>query len=96
LNRQDLPALTFPDFHTTKKNLYFYPVMNFKKTIPLRVVIHPRDVENITGKKGRTARNMLQLIRKKYGKQKQQFITVDEFCRFTGLEQDAVRRFMVA
>ena len=64
--------------------------------IPQRVVIHPRDVENITGKKGRTARHHLQTIRKALGKQKHQFVTVSEFCSFTGLAEEMVRRFMIA
>jgi hypothetical protein len=69
--------------------------MPFKKTIPKRAVIHSRDVENITGRKGRTAQRLLQKIRDYFGKQKFQFITVEEFCQFTGIDEAIVRAFLL-
>jgi predicted RNA-binding protein YlqC (UPF0109 family) len=68
--------------------------MLFKKTIPQRAVIHSRDVENITGRKGRTAQTILQNIRKAFGKQKYQFVTVSEFCQFTGIDEPTVRQYI--
>ena len=64
------------------------------KNILRRVVVFPRDVENITGKKGRTARRYLQKMRKAYGKNERQFITVKEFSSFSGIEEDVIHRFM--
>ena len=69
--------------------------MLVKKTIPKRAVIHPKDVENITGRSGRTAQHLLQKIRKALGKEKFQFVTVNEFCLFTGIEEELVRDFLV-
>jgi predicted RNA-binding protein YlqC (UPF0109 family) len=69
--------------------------MSFKKNIPPRAVIHSRDVENITGRKGRTAQRLLQTIRKAIGKAKFQFITVSEFCQFTGIDEVTVRGFLL-
>jgi hypothetical protein len=39
------------------------------RKIPLRLVIYPKDVENITGRRDRTARKLLQKIREALGKQ---------------------------
>jgi hypothetical protein len=69
--------------------------MLLKKTIPQRAVIHSRDVENITGYKTRTAQNLLQTIRKVLDKEKYQFVTVAEFCTFTGIDEETVRECML-
>jgi hypothetical protein len=69
--------------------------MLLKKTIPKRIVIYPRDVENITGCKPRTAQYLLQNIRKAFDKEKFQFITIYEFCLFTGLDEELVRECMM-
>lgn len=63
--------------------------------IPNRIVIYARDIENITGRKERTARQLLQRIRKANGKVPGQFVTIAEFCRFTGLKEEEVSRFLV-
>lgn len=69
--------------------------MLLKKNITLRAVIYPRDVENVTGCKPRTAQNLLQTIRMVLEKEKFQFITVAEFCAFTGIDEDLVRECML-
>ena len=65
----------------------------FKK-IPLRVVLYPKDVENITGRRGRTARKLLQKIREALGKQPHELITIKEFCLFTGIDEELVKDFL--
>ena len=62
--------------------------------IPPRVVLYPKDVENITGRRGRTARKLLQKIREALGKSKDEFITIKEFCLFTGIEEELVKDFL--
>jgi hypothetical protein len=52
-------------------------------------------VENITGKKARTASNLLQRIREQNKKPKSAFVTVKEFCRFTGIHEDEVQEFLL-
>jgi hypothetical protein len=52
-------------------------------------------VENITGKKARTASNLLQRILEHHKKPKNAFVTVKEFCRFTGIDEDEVRQFLL-
>ena len=61
---------------------------------PVRVVLYPKDVENITGRRGRTARKLLQKIRQALGKSKNDFITVKEFCLFTGIDEELVKDFL--
>jgi hypothetical protein len=64
-------------------------------TIPNRVTIYPKDVMNITGRRERTARKLLTHIRKKNKKGKGAFVTVEEFCQFTGINQTLVVRFLL-
>lgn len=56
-----------------------------------RMVIYAKDIETITGRKERTARKMLQSIRKKLGKEKWEFVTIGEFCQHAGISEEDVR-----
>ncbi|MEJ8818545.1 hypothetical protein [Lacibacter sp. H407] len=62
--------------------------------LPTRVVLYTRDVENITGRRGRTARKLIQKIRDALGKSKDEFITIKEFSLFTGIEEDLIKDFL--
>ena len=62
--------------------------------IPVRVVLYPKDVENITGRRGRTARQLLQKIRNALGKSKDEFITIKEFSLFTGIDEELIKDFL--
>lgn len=64
------------------------------KTIPSRIVIYPKDIVNITGRRDRTARKLLQKIKQALGKQTHEFITIKEFCLFTGINEDLVKDFL--
>ncbi|RYE23102.1 MAG: hypothetical protein EOP51_11530 [Sphingobacteriales bacterium] len=61
---------------------------------PTRVVIHSKDVENITGYMPRTARNLLQKIKRLVGKPKRSLVTIREFCNYTGIDEELVREFL--
>ena len=63
-------------------------------TIPNRVVIYSKDIQNITGRSQRTARKMMSVLRKKYKKNKGDFITIDEFCQHTGIKKEQVNIFL--
>ncbi|RXK59222.1 hypothetical protein ESA94_13860 [Lacibacter luteus] len=67
-----------------------------QQTIPNRIVIYAKDIMNITGRKERAARKLLAQIRKKYQKKNGEFISVDEFCDFTGLKEEKVAPFLVS
>ncbi|RZJ51453.1 MAG: hypothetical protein EOO19_00555 [Chryseobacterium sp.] len=62
--------------------------------IPVRVVVYSKDIENITGLMPRTARKMLESIRKAFGKPKGALISIKDFCAYTGLEEELVKDFL--
>jgi hypothetical protein len=64
------------------------------KTIPPRIIIYAKDIMNITGRQERTARRLISRIRKHFHKEKRDFITIDEFCSFTGVKKEYVREFL--
>ena len=63
--------------------------------LPPRLVIYAKDVMNITGRKERTAQKLLAEIRKKLNKAGHAFVSVEEFCAYTGLKEERVREFLV-
>lgn len=67
---------------------------NSPKVIPNRIVIFAQDVMNITGRRESAARELLRKIRKSYGKAPGQFITIHEFCSYTGLKENEVKTFI--
>ena len=64
------------------------------KTLPKRIIVYTKDVVNITGKKERTARNLLARIRKANNKSKTDLVTIEEFCAFTRLRPEHVITFL--
>ncbi len=62
-----------------------------RQTIPKRIILYPRDIENLTGRKGRTARAILQKIREHFGKPKNAPVSIREFCSFMCLDEMEVR-----
>jgi len=64
------------------------------KKMPIRIIVHSKDVENITGYMPRTARKLLQTIRNVFGKPKSALVTVREFCMYTGIEEELVKDFL--
>ncbi|MET6999498.1 hypothetical protein [Chitinophaga defluvii] len=60
-----------------------------------RAVVYSKDVEILTGYKGRTARRLLQKIREKHGKKRGGFVTVAEFCEYTGFDANLLYEIMV-
>jgi len=60
-----------------------------------RIVMYPKDVMRITGKGEKYSRNYLEKIRKKLQKEEHQFVTVEEFCKYTGLKVEQVEHFLI-
>lgn len=65
-----------------------------QQLVPNHIVIYAKDVMNITGLRERAARALLARLRKKYRKKKGEFVTIYEFCQFTGLMVEQVRPFL--
>ena len=66
------------------------------KSQQTRLCIYPKDVQRITGKSERYGRMVLQKIREHFQKEEHQFITVEEFCRYTGIKEEQVLLFLAA
>lgn len=64
-------------------------------SVPQRVIIYTKDVENITGKKNRAARRLLQKVREQTGKTNEELVTIQDFCTVTGIPEEIVRPFLV-
>ena len=56
-----------------------------------RICIYPKDIMRVTGKSERYCRKLLELMKVKYSKNEHQFISVEEFCEFTGLKIEQVK-----
>ncbi|HNO00021.1 MAG TPA: hypothetical protein PKN06_07150 [Chitinophagaceae bacterium] len=61
-----------------------------------RLCIYPKDVQRITGKSERYGRMLLQKIKQYFEKEEHQFVTVEEFCKYTGFKKDDVILFLAA
>lgn len=59
-----------------------------------RLVVYPKDVQAITGRCYRSSRHLLKAIRNANGKDKKAYVTVEEFCRYTGLKAEFVWPFL--
>lgn len=53
------------------------------------------DVSNITGRGSRTARKLLVRISKEYKIKKGAFVSITQFCSYTGLDENQVRAFLI-
>jgi hypothetical protein len=57
-----------------------------------RLCIYPKDIQVITGRSDRYGRNLIKKIKDHFKKEQHQFVTVEEFCQFTGLQLEAVAK----
>ena len=64
--------------------------MKTMNKIPHRIIIYRNDIERITGCSERTARRIMSCIRKETGRGRGSFVTIEEFCKHTGLDEDNV------
>jgi hypothetical protein len=56
--------------------------------------IYPKEIQMFTRKSIRQARYLLQKIKTKLGKQKEQCITISEFCDYMSLKVEDVMRML--
>lgn len=60
-----------------------------------RLCIYPKDIQCITGKSYRYSARLLQKIRTELRKDKNEFVSVEEFCQYTSLKLEQVERFII-
>ena len=58
------------------------------------MVIYTKDIQNMFGKSDRSARILMQKLRKMFGKSPWQYVSVTEFCEYTGLNEEEVRDYL--
>jgi len=61
-----------------------------------RLIIYPKDVQLITGRSERYGRILLKRIKDHLKKEEHQFISVEEFCSYTGLKYEQVAEHLIA
>lgn len=59
-----------------------------------RIVIYAKDVMNITGKEKRASYRLLKRIRAKYNLPPEAFVTIDHFCKYTGIKEERMKDFL--
>ena len=64
------------------------------KTRTQRLCIYPKDIAKITGRSERFSRDLIQRIKLKLGKEEHQFITIEEFCNYAGLQAEMVKELI--
>jgi len=57
---------------------------------PSRIVVLTKDVVVLTGRRPRTARRMLQMIKQRFRKKPCEFVTIQEFSAFTGIKEELI------
>lgn len=56
-----------------------------------RVCIYPKDVQIVTGKSERWGREVIKRIKSYFSKEPHQFVSIEEFCQYTGLSVHSVK-----
>jgi len=59
-----------------------------------RLCIYPKDIVRITGKSERFSRGLIQRIRVSLDKKEHQFITIEEFCDYAGIDLEKVKEII--
>ena len=65
------------------------------KTETTRLCVYPKDVQRITGKSERYGRMLLLKIKESFNKKDHQFVSIQEFCNYTGLKKDEVQALLI-
>lgn len=60
-----------------------------------RVCIYPKDIQLITGKSYRQSARLLQKIKKELNKLDNEFLTINEFCNYTGINYEQVTHLII-
>jgi hypothetical protein len=58
------------------------------------MTIYPKDIQRITGRSDRYGRTLLRKIKTHFNKQDHQFVTIEEFCTYTGLKEEIVNKLL--
>jgi hypothetical protein len=59
-----------------------------------RLILYTKDVQVITGKSDKAARDLLRKVKTRFNKTRDQFVTADEFSEVTGIKIALVLNFL--
>ncbi len=59
-----------------------------------RLVIHPKDIQIVTGRTERYGRKIICKIKTILKKKPHQLVTIEEFCNYTGLSENHVKEVL--
>ncbi len=65
------------------------------KTRLIRVCIYPKDIQIITGKSYRQSIRLMHKIKTELQKQPNEFLTIDEFCNYTGIKYEQLEHLII-
>ena len=57
----------------------------------MRICVYPADVQELTGRSENYSRALIRKIKRHLGKEKHQYVTIEEFCAYSGLSLDLVK-----
>ncbi len=60
----------------------------------VRLCIYPKDIQRITGKSYRQSIRILKAVRQLYNKPENSYVSVSEFCLYSGLTYEEVAAFL--
>lgn len=59
-----------------------------------RSCIYPKDIQRITGKSERYSQKLFHKIKSHFNKTHEQFLSVAEFCTYTGLDKETIETYL--
>jgi hypothetical protein len=65
------------------------------KTVIKRVCIYPKDIQRITGKSYRQSTRLMQKIKRDLNKLDNEFLTIDEFCTYSGIKYEQLDHLII-
>ncbi|MEY4963823.1 MAG: hypothetical protein RLZZ323_1142 [Bacteroidota bacterium] len=65
------------------------------KTVIKRVCIYPKDIQRITGKSYRQSTRLMQKIKRDLNKLDNEFLTIDEFCNYSGIKYEQLDHLII-
>jgi hypothetical protein len=65
------------------------------KTVIKRVCIYPKDIQRITGKSYRQSTRLMQKIKRDLNKLENEFLTIDEFCTYSGIKYEQLDHLII-
>ena len=65
------------------------------KTVIKRVCLYPKDIQRITGKSYRQSTRLMQKIKRDLNKLDNEFLTIDEFCTYSGIKYEQLDHLII-